>query len=408
VPDSPLISVIVPVYGVEPYLRRCLDSLCRQSLAELEIIVVNDASPDNCQAIIDEYTARDGRIVPLRHSQNRGLGAARNTGIELARGEYLAFVDSDDWVEPNTYRTLLRRARSHKAPLVVAGVRCVWPDPARLYEMSYEGLLQGGAPALRALATGVVNPVVAVAAWNKLYERSLFCDTGYRYATGILMEDWSVSIRLLATVDCVLFVPDLLHNYWQCDDSIMRRRWGRHHYYSYLKVIQDLDGFFTRQGLWATAGDTCAGILGLHNNWLYGGLKRLEQEELHSVLDDELVAEICRTPQFVRHLLSQATNSANHTAPAAAPESAPADTAETPTATVRLDGGARFVQDVGSVDRSEPHPRVIAHDYLVTVLRNIKQQTANSLHGTALFGPARSTYRVARSCTRSCRRLLRL
>lgn len=99
---EPLISVIVPVYKVEPYLRRCLDSICNQSYRNLEIICVNDGSPDNSLAILEEYAARDSRITII-NQENQGLGAARNTGIDAAHGEWVSGVDSDDWIEPDLY-----------------------------------------------------------------------------------------------------------------------------------------------------------------------------------------------------------------------------------------------------------------------------------------------------------------
>ena len=95
---KPLVSVIVPVYKVEDVLARCLDSLCRQSLKEIEIILVDDASPDRCGEICEEYAEKDSRFRVYHHPENRGLSAARNTGIAHATADYLMFVDSDDWV----------------------------------------------------------------------------------------------------------------------------------------------------------------------------------------------------------------------------------------------------------------------------------------------------------------------
>ncbi|MEM9424816.1 MAG: glycosyltransferase family 2 protein [Spirochaetota bacterium] len=104
------ISIIIPVYSVEPYLRPCLESVVSQSLRQIEIIVVNDASPDNSQAIIDEFAQRDQRIISIIHPQNKGLGAARNTGIQAAGGEYVWFVDSDDSIEAHSCETLYNTA----------------------------------------------------------------------------------------------------------------------------------------------------------------------------------------------------------------------------------------------------------------------------------------------------------
>ncbi len=104
---NPLLSIIVPVYNVEKYLRECLDSLVNQTLKDIEIIVVNDASPDNSEAIVLEYATQDPRIVYIKHEENKRQGAARNTGMKAARGQYIAFVDGDDYVDKHLYQSVI-------------------------------------------------------------------------------------------------------------------------------------------------------------------------------------------------------------------------------------------------------------------------------------------------------------
>lgn len=105
--QTPLISVIVPVYKVEPYLRRCIDSICQQTYRNLQILLIDDGSPDQCGAICDEYTVKDERVMAI-HQKNEGLSGARNNGLLFAKGEYIAFVDSDDWLHPEMYATLVQ------------------------------------------------------------------------------------------------------------------------------------------------------------------------------------------------------------------------------------------------------------------------------------------------------------
>ena len=105
---GPLISVIVPVYKVEQYLDRCLQSIVNQTYKNLEIILVDDGSPDNCPQICDEWAKRDKRIKVI-HTQNRGVSTARNIGIDVANGQYIGFVDSDDWIEEDMYEFLLKK-----------------------------------------------------------------------------------------------------------------------------------------------------------------------------------------------------------------------------------------------------------------------------------------------------------
>ena len=102
---APKVSVIVPIYNVEKYLDRCVTSIVNQTLHDIEIILVDDGSPDNCPQMCDEWAERDSRIRVV-HKKNEGLGYARNSGMDLARGEYIAFVDSDDYVNENTYKKL--------------------------------------------------------------------------------------------------------------------------------------------------------------------------------------------------------------------------------------------------------------------------------------------------------------
>ena len=115
--QQPKVSIIVPVYGVELYLDRCLQSLLRQTLKDIEIILVDDGSPDRCPQMCDVYALKDCRIKVI-HKNNSGLGEARNSGLEIATGEYIAFVDSDDYVENNMYECLYDIATNEKCDIV--------------------------------------------------------------------------------------------------------------------------------------------------------------------------------------------------------------------------------------------------------------------------------------------------
>lgn len=117
----PELSIIVPVYKVEPYLRRCLDSILAQTFRDFELILIDDGSPDNCGAICDEYAAKDSRIIVI-HQKNQGVSAARNAGLDIARGTYLGFVDSDDWIEPEMYETMIATAKEKQVDVVVCGI----------------------------------------------------------------------------------------------------------------------------------------------------------------------------------------------------------------------------------------------------------------------------------------------
>lgn len=115
--DQQMLSIIVPVYKVEKYLRQCLDSIVNQTYENLEIILIDDGSPDNCGKICDEYAQRDNRIKVI-HKENGGLSSARNIGTQIAKGEYITYVDSDDWLDKNMYSELISALEKYNLDMV--------------------------------------------------------------------------------------------------------------------------------------------------------------------------------------------------------------------------------------------------------------------------------------------------
>jgi glycosyltransferase involved in cell wall biosynthesis len=120
----PVISIIVPVYNVEKYVRRCLDSILAQTFTDYECILVDDGSPDNCPAICDEYAAKDKRFIAI-HQENAGVSAARNAGLGIAKGEWIGFVDSDDWCDTGMFQFLYENAIKHNADVSICGIRYI-------------------------------------------------------------------------------------------------------------------------------------------------------------------------------------------------------------------------------------------------------------------------------------------
>jgi len=130
----PKISVIIPIYNTEPYLVKCLDSVCNQTYKNLEIIGVDDGSIDNCGRMLNEYAEKDNRIVAI-HKQNGGSASARNAGIDIATGEYLAFVDSDDWIESNMYEVLLNALEKYNSDIASCFVYRDYQDGRQNHEL---------------------------------------------------------------------------------------------------------------------------------------------------------------------------------------------------------------------------------------------------------------------------------
>ena len=213
---KPLISVIVPVYKVEQYLNKCVDSILGQTYENLEVILVDDGSPDGCGALCDRYAAADGRIRVI-HKENGGLSSARNAGLDVARGEYVGFVDSDDWLEPQTYEWLLNMALEEHVKLVCAG---------RYDCSSWTGQRQVGlCPRKREVISGrelakriFLWDNVDSAAWDKLYHRSLFRQI--RYPLGVVSEDVPTTYRIALEAGEAGMLDKPLYNYFHRDGSI--------------------------------------------------------------------------------------------------------------------------------------------------------------------------------------------
>lgn len=201
------VSVIVPVYKVEPYLRRCLDSIINQTYKNLEIILVDDGSPDNCPVICDEYAARDSRVKVI-HQNNGGISAARNAGLDIATGDYIAFVDSDDTIAKDMYRKMVDVVEHERADIVKCGVcevkgseikKIVFPN--QVYETNRLGGL------LDWFHGGMRWSVVC----NGLYRVDLVKDI--RFPVGFIHEDNYFSPLSVFKAKKIVTVKDSYYNY---------------------------------------------------------------------------------------------------------------------------------------------------------------------------------------------------
>lgn len=171
--DTAKISVIVPVYKVEPYLDKCVSSIVNQTYKNLEIILVDDGSPDNCPAMCDAWAEKDSRIRVI-HKTNGGLSDARNAGMTVATGELMAFVDSDDWIAPDMYEYLYRRLAEDNSDIAACGVQMVWEDKTPSRTLTREGsCVLNQEEAMRAIIeeSWLKQPV-----WYKLYKTALVRD----------------------------------------------------------------------------------------------------------------------------------------------------------------------------------------------------------------------------------------
>ncbi|MCQ2102485.1 MAG: glycosyltransferase [Fibrobacter sp.] len=214
--DTPLISVIVPIYKVEPYLRRCLDSIVNQTYTNLEIILVDDGSPDGCPAICDEYAAKDNRIVVI-HKENGGLSDARNAGLDICKGEYISFVDSDDWIEKNYIEHLLTLIKNEHADIAIANHQLICTNGFIEYKGVFNNKIFHHSKFMKEL---IINaPIQFIVAWGKLYKREIFNDV--RFPIKKIHEDQYTSYRLFYNAHKIVTTKKILYNYLKRPDSIM-------------------------------------------------------------------------------------------------------------------------------------------------------------------------------------------
>ena len=212
--DDPLISVIVPIYNVEPYLRKCLDSLISQTYKALQIILVNDGSPDNCGKICDEYSALDSRITVI-HKANGGVSSARNTGLDAAKGAYIGWVDPDDWIEPDMFEYMLGKATDYSADIVVCGRAEQYPSRTVIKGWAEETVYTHE----QALEQLISDQELGSYLWDKLWKACLF--DGIRFPVGRTFEDVSVMHILFSRADKTLCLPETKYHYLQRVDGIV-------------------------------------------------------------------------------------------------------------------------------------------------------------------------------------------
>lgn len=207
------LSVIVPVYRVEEYLPRCLDSILSQQIPDMEVLVVDDGSPDGCFQIMERYARQYPERIRIFQKENGGLSDARNFGMDRAQGHYIAFVDSDDYLEPGMYAAMLEKAEQGDFDMVVCGLRYVYPD--RTLPVSSQLDRDLNQPGEIKDSMTRLYP----AAWNKLYHRRLF-EGGLRFQKGIWFEDVEFLYRLYPRIKSIGVVPQPFYQYVQRQGAI--------------------------------------------------------------------------------------------------------------------------------------------------------------------------------------------
>lgn len=210
--ESPKVTVIVPFYKVQKYFERCLNSIVSQTIKELEIILIDDCGGDRSIEIAQEFAQRDSRIKIIQNEKNKGQGYSRNVGTRLAKGEYVAFVDSDDWLEPEMYELLYKKAVQTDADIVKCGFRFVWKDSTSIYDIKYIF------PDEEKTYKAVDNPLKILgeqitAVWSGFYKKEFLLKYNFNFDEINKFEDLLFCWQTMIKANRIAVVGKVLCNY---------------------------------------------------------------------------------------------------------------------------------------------------------------------------------------------------
>lgn len=216
------ISVIIPIYNVEKYLKRCIDSVLAQTFQDFECILVDDGSPDRCGEICEEYKQKDSRIKVI-HQENQGLGSARNSGLAIATGEFVCFIDSDDWIEPNYLKIMEEHTRAYNVDIVMCGFREVFfnEDKSRR-NVDYVPTKSGVGNQRDAIFQMIIPNGYFTSIWNKLIKRECIFnkDNTFYPFENVFGEDERWWMEITQRIHRAYFDPTILYNWVKRRDGI--------------------------------------------------------------------------------------------------------------------------------------------------------------------------------------------
>ena len=237
------VTIIVPVYKVEPYLCRCIDSIIGQTFHDFDLVLIDDGSPDRCGAICDSYSAKDRRIHVI-HQNNKGLSDARNAGIEWALknsdSDWISFVDSDDWIHPLYLEFLLSASEMYRTSVVIGGFIRTNGEPLPALAKDTECIHLS-----KTEDYYIGNNVNATISWGKLYKKS--CYSSIRFPSGKCHEDEFITYRILFQYEYVTVVEQPLYAYFQNENGIMKSKWAPRRLDA-IEAIEQQVGYFSSNG----------------------------------------------------------------------------------------------------------------------------------------------------------------
>ena len=277
-----VVSIIVPVYKVEKYIRQCVDSLLAQTYRNIEVILVDDGSPDNCGAICDEYAAKDSRVKVI-HQQNGGVSVARQTGIDHATGEYSIHADPDDWVELNMIEELVAKAVANNADMVIC-------DFYRESKSDRIHVCQNPGNDLSASAVlrKILSQQLHGSCWNKLVNRSRIEGIGFTPEDLCILEDELYNIRILTRSIKVTYLPKALYHYRIDNEDSLCNTISDKSFKLKVKAVSEIESFCLAN----VAGIAFFDFFPIKRNVLFDALRTKRYEVLRELYPEQKEAMI--------------------------------------------------------------------------------------------------------------------
>lgn len=306
---QPKVSIIVPIYGVEKYLNRCIESLMKQTLKEIEIIMVDDESPDNCPVLCEKYKKIDSRIKVI-HKKNGGLGLARNSGLEIAEGEYVAFVDSDDYVSCDMYQRLYETAKKESADTVIAGFNKIdYMGNKREIVETQNIAVYNGKFQLHEYVIGMLGSPASckkvqlreMSVWRGIYSHKVIKENQLRFYSErqFISEDIIFHLDYFEKAEKLIILPETFYNYCYNEQSLTTI-YREDRYYKncelYIEICRKLElygydniAFEYAKKLFLIRSRGC--ILSIIANRRNLGLKKIKQQ-IKKIQEDDLFVNI--------------------------------------------------------------------------------------------------------------------
>ncbi|MDO5557057.1 MAG: glycosyltransferase family 2 protein [Clostridia bacterium] len=237
--ESIKLSIIITVFNREKYIANCIESLLKQDLSNYEIIIIDDGSTDNSKDIIENYIRQYGRKIIYKYKENGGISSARNLGLDISNGEFITYVDSDDYISENVYKGVYEFAKNNNADIVIYDVAQV------------DGLKKVVNEALKGYNQGEISREEYILSMpspcNKIIKKEVWDKSKLKFPLGICYEDFATMPALGQYADKIYYYKKVIYNYFQSNNSIMRQDVFKNRYYDIFKAVEVLKNNITDQ-----------------------------------------------------------------------------------------------------------------------------------------------------------------